>query len=330
MANSNSNIDTIVHSQAQKEVTANAFFDAASQAATFARRASTSTGLTWGYYGGNFTKPDGTMVQVANGTLTLTASATNYITVLRSTGVVYSSITSTAWDDVYNYLRLYSVVTGTATVTSYTDAREIGRFAQDRREQAPVSKTAAFTWGDLDDFIVCNGTASITATLPDAGKFPGRALTVKTIAAFPVVSASSIVVPIGSNTAGTAILDGIIGRWAVLVSDGSNWIITQTGGNDLNLQKPVTKTGDFTVALTENELICNGTATINVTMPAAASYPGRRVRIKTIAAFTVVSVASNIVPIASATAGTAILAATAGKWAELVSDGTNWVIMATG
>lgn len=27
-------------------------------------------------------------------------------------------------------------------------------------------------------------------------------------------------------------------------------------------------------------------------------------------------------------AGTAILAATAGKWCELVYDGTNWVIMA--
>lgn len=225
MANSTSNIDTIVQSQAQKEVTANAFFDAASQAATFARRASTSTGLTWGYYGGNFTKPDGTMVQVANGTLTLTASATNYITVLRSTGVVYCAITTTAWDDVYNYLRLYSVVTGTATVTSYTDSRELGRFGQDRRGQAPVTKVAAFTWGDSEDFIVCNGTASITATLPDAGKFPGRELTVKTIAAFPVVSASSNVKPIDTNIAGTAILAASAGKWATLISDGTNWVV---------------------------------------------------------------------------------------------------------
>jgi hypothetical protein len=33
-------------------------------------------------------------------------------------------------------------------------------------------------------------------------------------------------------------------------------------------------------------------------------------------------------PISSNTAGTAILAATAGKWAILQSDGSNWVIMA--
>lgn len=54
----------------------------------------------------------------------------------------------------------------------------------------------------------------------------------------------------------------------------------------------------------------------------------REVMIKTIAAQTVVSNASNVVPIDGSAAATAILAATAGKWATLVSDGTNWVIMA--
>ncbi|WP_176479108.1 hypothetical protein [Mesorhizobium sp. WSM3860] len=49
--------------------------------------------------------------------------------------------------------------------------------------------------------------------------------------------------------------------------------------------------------------------------------------IKTIQAQTVVSASSNVVPLAGGAAGTAILAATARKWATLVSDGTNWVIM---
>lgn len=62
----------------------------------------------------------------------------------------------------------------------------------------------------------------------------------------------------------------------------------------------------------------------------AASFIGRVVVIKTIAAYTVVSASSNVVPINSATAGNAILAATAGKWAEMVSDGSNWIIMAAG
>ena len=90
---------------------------------------------------------------------------------------------------------------------------------------------------------------------------------------------------------------------------------------------PVTKTGNFTLADTENWIICNGAGSITATLPAASSWTGREVMIKTIAAQTVVSASSNVVPIAGGAAGTAILAATAGAWATLVSDGTNWVIM---
>lgn len=90
----------------------------------------------------------------------------------------------------------------------------------------------------------------------------------------------------------------------------------------------VTKTISFTLAATENWVSCNGSATITVTLPSAASFPGREVMLKTIAAFTVVSASSNVLPLAGGAAGTAILAATAGKYATLVSDGTNWVIMA--
>lgn len=90
---------------------------------------------------------------------------------------------------------------------------------------------------------------------------------------------------------------------------------------------PVTKTGSFTLADTENWIICNGTGSITVTFPAASSWTGREVMIKTIAAQTVVSASSDVVPLAGGAAGTAILSATAGAWATLVSDGTNWIIM---
>ena len=90
---------------------------------------------------------------------------------------------------------------------------------------------------------------------------------------------------------------------------------------------PVTKTGAFTVGIAENWLICNGTASITVTLPTASAWTGREIMLKTIAAFTVVSASSNVVPLAGGAAGTAILAATAGKFATLVSDGTNWIVM---
>jgi hypothetical protein len=57
---------------------------------------------------------------------------------------------------------------------------------------------------------------------------------------------------------------------------------------------------------------------------------GRWLYLKTVTANTVVSATSNIVPIDGTSAGTAILPGTAGAWAALQSNGTNWVVMARG
>jgi hypothetical protein len=91
---------------------------------------------------------------------------------------------------------------------------------------------------------------------------------------------------------------------------------------------PVTKTADFTLADGEDYLINNkaGSACV-VTLPAAGSYTGRVVTIKTIQAQAVNSASSNVIPRAGGAAGTAILTGTAGNWATLVSNGTNWEIM---
>ena len=110
------------------------------------------------------------------------------------------------------------------------------------------------------------------------------------------------------------------------------WQIESTGmlralSGSISRGGPVTKTADWTVADNENWYISNRAATNTVTLPAAANYSGREIMIKTIQAQTVVSASSNVVPLVGGAAGTAILAATAGKWATLVSDGTNWVIM---
>ena len=92
---------------------------------------------------------------------------------------------------------------------------------------------------------------------------------------------------------------------------------------------PVTKTADFTVASNEDVLINNKSGSAcTVTLPAASSWNGRRIVIKTIQAQAVDSASSNVVPLAGGAAGTSILTGTAGKYADLVSDGTNWVIMA--
>ncbi len=104
--------------------------------------------------------------------------------------------------------------------------------------------------------------------------------------------------------------------------------ITTPGTGSLGRGAPVTKTGNFTLAAAENWLIVNNAGSTTVTLPSAASFVGREIMIKTIQAQTVISNASNVVPRTDTVAGTAILAATDGAWATLVSDGTNWIIMA--
>ena len=226
MANSTTNIDAITASQSGKEITANAFFAAASMSSVYGRRASQCTGLTWGYYGGNVIKSDGTLAQINNGTLSLTTATTNYIVAQKSDGAVSFSTATTNWNNTADYWRLYSVVTGASTVTSYTDSRMIGAMTGDRTGLvAPVTKTTAFTLGANENEVICNGTASITVTLPAASSWVGRKVRIKTRAAFTVISASSNVKPLDTDTAGTAILAATAGKWAELVSDGTNWVI---------------------------------------------------------------------------------------------------------
>jgi hypothetical protein len=123
----------------------------------------------------------------------------------------------------------------------------------------------------------------------------------------------------------TAIANG--SEQSTVTLTGTTQLMTLAGS--FSRGAPVTKTGDFTVADTENHLINNkaGSACV-VTLPSAATYSGREIYIKNIQTQTVDSASSNVIPLAGGAAGTAILAATAGKWALLASNGTNWEIMA--
>lgn len=86
----------------------------------------------------------------------------------------------------------------------------------------------------------------------------------------------------------------------------------------------------YTVVAEDKQITVNNGAPCTLTLPAASTVsPNRQLYIRTIQAFTVVSASANIVPLAGGAAATAILAATAGKWAILESDGANWQIVAS-
>jgi hypothetical protein len=102
------------------------------------------------------------------------------------------------------------------------------------------------------------------------------------------------------------------------------------GGTGLAVRPTVvTKVADFTLADTEGWVINNKSgSTCTVTLPAASAWSGRAVTFKNLQLQTLVSASSNVVPLIGGAAGTAILPGLVGAWATLVSDGTNWVVMA--
>ena len=98
---------------------------------------------------------------------------------------------------------------------------------------APVTKTADFTVADNETWIINNKSGSTcTVTLPTASAWSGRELTFKNLQAQTLVSASSNVVLIDGTVAGTAILLAVVGNWATMVSDGTNWIVMQQAANN--------------------------------------------------------------------------------------------------
>jgi len=104
--------------QANPEVVVNENFDTLECFAVYGKNPQTTSGLTWGYYGGRYAG-----FAVAAGTLTLTASQTNYVVVAIATGVISTSTATTNWNDTTNYRKVYKITTGTTTVTTVEDWR---------------------------------------------------------------------------------------------------------------------------------------------------------------------------------------------------------------
>lgn len=141
MSDSTSLLDLIAQSQAGKEVTANALFDAGSSATLFGRRASLCSGLNWYYYGGAIVL-DGVMTTIANNSaaLVLSASATNYVEATRA-GVVSKNTTGFTPGSI----PLYTIVTDASGVTvspGYSDKRAWVQPAH-MTSKASVAVTAA-------------------------------------------------------------------------------------------------------------------------------------------------------------------------------------------
>jgi hypothetical protein len=165
-----------------------------------------------------------------------TASAVNEVTLANAAAGGAPSLTATGNDTNIN-LNLVGkgsgvVQAGGVPVVTTTGAQTLTNKTltapntSGLRRAAPVTKTADFTLGDAEDYIINNKAGSAcVVTLPAASSYTGRVVVMKTIQAQAINSASANVVPIAGGAAGTAIVSGTAGNWAEIVSDGSNWII---------------------------------------------------------------------------------------------------------
>jgi hypothetical protein len=97
---------------------------------------------------------------------------------------------------------------------------------------APVTVTADFSVGNSSWYINNKSGSTCIVTLPTPSSYVGRQITIKNMQAQLVDSASSNVVPIDSTIAGTSILLNVVGNWATMVSDGTNWVIMQRAANN--------------------------------------------------------------------------------------------------
>lgn len=215
--------------------------------------------------------------------------------------------------------------------------------------------SAALTYGGvtLSNSVTGTGAMVLAASPTFTGTVNAAAATLT--GNLQIASATGLY--FGGTTSSFAKISNTGSTVQVLLADGSNFATLNTGsitannsintnsGASINAAGNVTgvnilgsgyqgtgvsvveTNATHTVGATEAALIANRAGTITVTLPAVATFPGRWWCVRTIQAQTVVSNASNVVPRIGGSAGTAILAAAAGNWACLQSDGTSWQAM---
>jgi hypothetical protein len=166
----------------------------------------------------------GAGISVTNGSGTITVANTGVLSVTGTAPVVSSGGQNPA----------ISMPAASASVSGYLTSTDWNTFnSKANTGTAPVTKTADFTVAATDSWIINNKSGSTcTVTLPAAASYSGRQLTFKNLQAQLLVSASSNVVPLDGTSAGTAILLAVVGNWATMVSDGTNWIIMQAAANN--------------------------------------------------------------------------------------------------
>jgi hypothetical protein len=190
-------------------------------------------------------------------------------------------------------------------LTNYTATRIAGLSSTNRLSDVTLGSGLSLSGGVLS--ATSGGVSSVTASTPlssSGGTTPN--ITIANASS----SASGVVTTTTQSFAGAKTFTNLVGF-------------------QRSIQRPVESVTVSSASITTSStwVVVNNAGTVTLTFPSASSSTGTEFYIKTITNNAVVSQSNNVVPLAGGSASTPILSATAGKWATLVSDGTNWIIM---
>jgi hypothetical protein len=208
---------------------------------------------------------------------------------------------------------------------TYTATRLAGLSSTDRFATVGIGTGLSLTSGTLS---ATGGSGTVTSV--SAGS-PANGLSVATGTTTPVISMALA----GSSTIGVVS--------ATTQTFGGNKTFTGTidvsstgtfGGRVntpwLERQYTYSTSSSFTVSVNTSWLDINTSVLTTLTLPSAATYPGKELHIRQSGTGQLQSASSNVIPFTSAptgSTGTAILNPTNNKAVTLVSDGVNWIIM---
>jgi hypothetical protein len=163
-----------------------------------------------------------------SGTVTSVAALT-----LGTTG---TDLSSTVANSTTTPVITLNVPTASATNRGALSSTDWSTFNSKQSVSAPVTKTADFTVAATELWLINNKSGSTcTVTLPTPSTNTGRVLYFQNYQVQALVSASSNVVPLAGGAATTSILLASSGDSATLVSDGTNWLMTQYIPNNILL-----------------------------------------------------------------------------------------------
>jgi hypothetical protein len=179
MANKTTHLDTVKSSAFGKEATINATDDANSPGMLFGRRASSTTGLTWGFYGGTMLIA-GVPTTVNNNTVTATALGTNY---WYSNGDGTTTITTsmpTGWPGPLdgNKKALYTLTVGSSTITDWQDHRTDNGLGRNVTRVGTMAYAASLTL-DWSKYDVIRVTLTGNCTFTHSGAADGEMKTLE-------------------------------------------------------------------------------------------------------------------------------------------------------